>query len=190
MLRVATFSTPHHITLHALLTIMALNLFGYDDFFWPPPHPYAQLDHHGLVDVEKDENWMMMPVIPNLVRSDDMKLHTSSPGYEVHEADGKYIICVDLPGVKLADVSAQVENEGRTLRIFGSRQTASEDGSKTQTVKFLKRFAIGNHMDADHLTATLEDGVLTLTAPVKEKVKVPVHTIVITEGKTDEKKEE
>jgi hypothetical protein len=31
--------------------------------------------------------------------------------------------------------------------------------------------------------------VLTLSAPVKEKVKIPVQTIAITEGQTDEKKE-
>lgn len=174
---------------------MALNPFfsspflGVDDFFCPP-HPYAQLDHHGLVNNEKVENWMIMPVIPNLVRNEDIVLHTSSPGYEIHKADGKFIIYVDLPGVKLADVLAQVENEGKTLRISGSRQIVSEDGSTTQTVRFLKRFAIGSHMDVDHMAATLADGVLTLTAPVKEKVQIPVHTIVITEGTTDEKKEE
>jgi HSP20 family protein len=151
-------------------------LFGFDDFFWPS---FPRMDDTDL----------LLPVIPNLVRNDDMILQSSSPGYEIHKADGKYMISVDVPGVKAADISVQVEDEGKILHISGGRHVVKDDGKTTHTMKFSKRFTIGSHMDIDKLSANLADGVLTLTAPVKEKVKIPVQTIAITEGKTDEKKE-
>ena len=88
-----------------------------------------------------------MPVIPNIPRSDDMSLLRSSPGYEINEHDGKYLISVDVPGCKRTDMR----------------------GGKSTETKFSKRFTIGDNVDIDKMTASLSDGVLTLTAPIKKK---------------------
>ena len=164
---------------------MALNrfqhdrpLFGFDDFLWPRP----------LLFDDPLKDLMLMPVIQNLDRNDDMILRASSPGYEIHQLDGKYQISVDVPGVKASDITVNLEHEGKVLHISGGRKSTQDDGSYSE-MKFEKRFTIGSNMDVDKITANLADGVLTLTAPVKEEVKKPVHTIAITEGKPEEKKE-
>jgi HSP20 family protein len=163
-------------------------LYGFHDFFWPTPPFHHHRHPWHTTDLDKHGDWMLMPVIPNLIRTTDMILHTSSPGYEIHQSGGKYMICVDLPGVKVGDMSVHVEEDGKVLHVVGGRQLVAEDGTKTQT-KFSKRFSIGSHMDVDHITANLEDGVLTITAPAKEKVETPGHVIAITEGKADGKVE-
>ena len=61
----------------------------------------------------------MMPVIPNFPRTDDMTLLRSSPGYEINEHDGKYMISVDVPGVKASDMNVDLENDGKVVHISG-----------------------------------------------------------------------
>lgn len=158
---------------------MALSIFSRDPFLfglneWLAPSPF----------IARDPFDDLMPVIRSLDRNlDDMVLRHSSPGYEINENDEKYQISMDLPGVKASDVSAQVEQNGRVLRVSGGRKV-TQDGKTTET-KFEKRFTIGMNVDTSKLTASLSDGVLTVTAP---KVKVPEPVLIkITEGTADNK---
>lgn len=132
----------------------------------------------------------MMPVLSdNFPRTDDMMLLKSSPGYEINEQEGKYMISVDLPGVKREDMNVDLEDDGKVVHIYGGRKVVK--GGETMETKFSKRFTIGDNVDVDKISANLKDGVLTLTAPIKEKVEPPVKRIAITEGAMDleEKKE-
>jgi len=88
-------------------------------------------------------------------------------------------------------MTVDLENEGKVLHISGGRKIVK--GDEIAETKFSKRFTIGDNVDIDKMTANLSDGVLTLTAPVKEEVKPEPKRITITEGKmdmdVDEKKE-
>jgi HSP20 family protein len=159
-------------------------LLGFDDCFSPTQQPTRRsVDASG--EKENDKR-AIMPVIPNLIRKNDMILQASSPGYEMFETDGKLMICMDVPGIKLADVSVQVEDDGKVLHIAGKRQgPTANNGATMHTMKFSKRFTIGNRVDVDRMTANLSDGVLSITAPVKEKTSIPDHAILITENLDD-----
>lgn len=126
---------------------------------------------------------VLMPVIPNFPRSDDISLLRSSPGYEINELDGKYLISVDVPGCKRTDMNVDVEEEGKVLHIHGGRKIL-RGGTSTET-KYSKRFTIGDNVDIDKMTANLSDGVLTLTAPIKKKEEVKPTRIAITNGPMD-----
>lgn len=161
---------------------MALNQYyrnplfsGFDDFFSPTPF------------FARDPFLEHMPVIPGLLRDDDMQLMRSSPGYEINETKDKYSIAVDVPGVRAEDMNIQLENEGRVLHISGGRKVEKE-GTVRET-KFEKRFTIGDNVDKEKMTANLNDGVLVLTAPKIEKKEVPTRKIMITQGPHEEKKE-
>ena len=152
--------------------------FGFDDFFAPVPFMRDPFD-----------DWM--PVIQNFDRDlDNMVLRRSSPGYEINENDDKYQIAMDVPGVKASDITAQLENHGKTpvLHVSGGRKVV-KDGTTTET-KFEKRFTIGQNIDASQLTANLADGVLTVSAPKIKKDEPEPMKIEITEHKAimDEKK--
>ena len=161
---------------------MALNRYnplfgrGFDDFFAPSPF------------FVRDPVFDLMPVIPNLIRDDDTStLLRSSPGYEITEHEGKYQIAVDVPGVKASDMTVKLENDGRVVHISGGRKITK--GDTVSETKFEKRFTIGDNIDKTKITANLADGVLVLTAPKVEKKEPVVHTIAITEGPHEEKKE-
>lgn len=163
-------------TLRKLILTMALSrfthtnpFFGFDDFFSPTPVVFR--------------NSLFEDLVP---RDDDFNLFRSSPGYQIGEVDGKYRIEVDLPGVKTGDVKVELENDGKVLHIFGGRKVTRGD-SVTET-RFEKRFTIGEDADIEKMTANLSDGVLTLTAPKKEKVEPAKKFIEITEGPVEEKK--
>ena len=146
-------------------------------------------DDHSLFPVPftRDPFFENMPVIESLFRDDDMQLTHSSPGYEINETADKYNIAVDVPGVRMQDMTVNLENEGRVLHISGGRKY--EKDGVTRETKFEKRFTIGDNVDKDKLTANLNDGVLVLSAPKVKKTEEPVRNIMITEGKMEEKKE-
>jgi len=129
----------------------------------------------------------LMPVVPNVDREFSSLLR-SSPGYEISEKDDKYQIHVDVPGVRASDMSINLENDNRVIHISGGRKV-EKDGSMTET-RFEKRFTVGNNVNVEKMTANLENGVLTLTAPKIEKKEKPKFTIAITEGPTGEEKKE
>lgn len=129
---------------------------------------------------------LLMPVVPRFTQNDDMFLRHSSPGYEIHETENEYTIAVDVPGIKAADMTVDLENGGKVLKIAGGRKVVREGG--TSETKFEKRFTIGSNIDANELKANLADGVLVLKTP-KRKEENHVRKIAITEGPVEEKKE-
>lgn len=155
------------------------------------------LDPFGSIFDDPTENSLWMPVIPNLPRASDMNVLSTSPGYEIsHTDDGKtYHISMDIPGVQASDIKVNVEEGGKVLHISGGRKHSetSQDGKTTSKFvsRFEKRFTIGNTVDVDQMKANLENGVLTLTAPVKADKAPVVRTIPIaTNAAIEENKEE
>ena len=140
---------------------------GFDDFFSTPVFPHVPVPF--LTDIDRDP---------------DMVLRHSSPCYEITENDKQYQLAVDVPGVKRDDINIELEQD-RMLRISGGRKvhTTQKDGStKTSESKFQKRFVMDESIDKEHVSANLEDGVLTITAPKRIDHK-KVQKIAITEGR-------
>ena len=90
------------------------------------------------------------------------------------------MISLDLPGVKRSDMNVDLENDGKIVHIHGGRKMV--EGGKTTETKFSKRFTIGENIDIEKMTANLNDGVLTLTAPIKKKEEPQPKRIAIQEG--------
>ena len=157
---------------------MALNLFstfvlpaGFDDLF--DPNPFSAND--------------LMPVLGKRRQNgggdnENSMLTRSSPGYEIHEDDKQYTIAIDVPGVKMEDMTIKLEENGRVLHLSGGRKI--KRGDKVSETKFVKRFTIGHNVDTENIRANLSDGVLEVTAPKKEAKS---QVIKIMEGRADEK---
>lgn len=84
----------------------------------------------------------------------------TQPEFTVQESDEAVTVTAHVPEtVRLEDIDVQVR-EGSILHIQGGRS------DKYSHVSFEKTFALGRHMDADAITASLSrKGILTVKAP-------------------------
>ena len=143
---------------------------GFDDFFSPASFP-----EFAAVPFLTNQNNRGPP---------DMVLRRSSPCYEVTENDDQYQLAVDVPGVKLSDINIELLEHDRVLRISGGRKVhkTGEGGTVIDSeTKFEKRFVLDHNIDTEKVTANLQDGVLTITAP-KDVERKTIQKIAITEG--------
>jgi HSP20 family molecular chaperone IbpA len=116
-----------------------------------------------------------MPLMRNLETNADAILRQSSPCFEIHEDDTKFQLSVEVPGVKVEDMTVQVEQNGRVLRLSGGRKI--KKGDEVTETHFEKSFRLHRNIDASKITANLADGILIVTAPKGEAtttVNIPV----------------
>ncbi|KAL2525790.1 17.6 kDa class I heat shock protein 3 [Abeliophyllum distichum] len=93
------------------------------------------------------------------------------------ETPEAHIFKADLPGLKKEEVKVEVE-EGGVLQISGERSKEQEEKNdkwhrvERSSGKFLRRFRLPENAKTNQVTASMENGVLTVTVP-KEEVKKP-----------------
>jgi HSP20 family molecular chaperone IbpA len=88
-----------------------------------------------------------------------------TPNSEIESSDDTFQVAVDLPGVERADVSVTQEDD--FLVIEAMRQRGNDGQPKR---KYKKRFDfVENEVDMDKIEASLNNGVLVVSAPKKKK---------------------
>jgi HSP20 family protein len=93
-----------------------------------------------------------------------------------------FYVHFDLPGVDASTIDVTVEKN--VLSVSGERNFAPQEGDEVLVRErprgaFRRQLFLGDTLDASHLEATYEAGVLTLTIPVAEAAKprkVEIHT--------------
>lgn len=82
---------------------------------------------------------------------------------EIEEAETAYLVRYEIPGVKKDHVTLQIE--GRELSVKVQRKLKNSEEFVTQD----SQLKLSEWVQVDAITATLEDGILTLTVPKVEK---------------------
>ena len=108
---------------------------------------------------------------------------------DLYRSGDHYVLHADLPGVDPDSVDVSVD--GGILTVTAQRSERTEDDvqwlvSERFTGGYLRRLSLGQDIDADHIAATYQNGVLTLTLPVAERAKP--RRIEITPGAPEETK--
>jgi HSP20 family protein len=93
---------------------------------------------------------------------------------DLYRSGDHYVLHADLPGVDPGSVDVSVDNG--TLTIRAERTSRTEESvqwlaSERFTGSFLRQLSLGDGIDSDAISATYENGVLTVTIPVAEKAK-------------------
>ncbi|WP_155059491.1 Hsp20/alpha crystallin family protein [Streptomyces blattellae] len=105
-----------------------------------------------------------------------------SPAADMRETDNAYVIEAELPGIKRDDID--IEMSERELRITGEYQERAREGTVRRSTRrggrFEYRALLPADLSPDEVSATLHDGVLTVTVPKAQATK-PRH-IEITES--------
>ena len=105
-------------------------------------------------------------------RSDEQ---SNSLALDVAEQDDKFIVKASVPGINPEDIEVTL-NEG-VLTIKGETKEDHEVKEENYHLRerhfgsFMRRIALPSNVDAEHVEATNENGVLTLTLPKAENVK-------------------
>ena len=98
-----------------------------------------------------------------------------TPLVDIYEADGKFLVRTELPGVDKDDVSVSIDEN--LLTIKGKKHfIEAKDGEKwkrveTQYGEFSRSFTLPENIDADKVSAAYKDGVLELSVPKIEPAK-------------------
>ena len=109
------------------------------------------------------------------------------PPADVTVSDGHVLLTMDVPGVRSEDLS--IELLGDQLYVRGERKRpALPDGAAWQHLergvgRFERRVKVPDGVDPDAITASLDDGVLSLIVPKPERLKP--RAITIEPGKED-----
>jgi HSP20 family protein len=90
------------------------------------------------------------------------------PPTNVYETKEAFVVRAEVPGLTEGDVSVSVEDEALVLR--GERKTEVPAGyhvhlRERAPIAFTRKLPLPVRVDADAVTATLKDGVLTVTLP-------------------------
>lgn len=113
-----------------------------------------------------------------------------TPRMDIYEADEKYVLSLDLPGVKSDDV--QIELEDNNLVIHGTRQGVQESqGERYHRVErvfgeFRRSVQLPRGVDREQIAADYQDGVLSVTLPktrdkATRKIQIrTAHTVAAT----------
>ncbi|MGN6324430.1 Hsp20/alpha crystallin family protein [Pseudolysinimonas sp.] len=85
-----------------------------------------------------------------------------------------YVLNADLPGIDPGSVDIDVD--GQLLTIRAERTPRSQDGVKwiareRSAGSFLRQFTLGQGIETSGISASYENGVLSVVIPVAEKAK-------------------
>ena len=85
-----------------------------------------------------------------------------------------YVLSADLPGIDPGSVDIDVD--GQLLTIRAERTLRGREGVKwlareRQSGSFLRQLSLGQGVDTENISATYENGVLSVTIPVSERAK-------------------
>jgi HSP20 family protein len=108
---------------------------------------------------------------------------------DLYRSGDHYVLHADLPGVDPDSVDVSVD--GGILTVTAQRSERTEQdvqwlSSERFTGSYMRRLSLGQDIDAEHIAATYQNGVLTVTLPVAARAQ-PRH-IEITPGAREETK--
>jgi len=101
------------------------------------------------------------------------------PRANILENKDAYILDLEMPGVSKEGIEITVENNELTL--IGRRTAAETKGEvvyrECRPLDYRRVFDLDPSIDASHISAKMEQGVLTLTLPKAESVKPKKITV-------------
>lgn len=93
---------------------------------------------------------------------------------DAYRRGNDFKIHLDLPGVDPGSIDLTVEKDVLTVQATRTWTAAEDDQVAVQERiqgVFKRQLLLGEGLDRDHVAATYEDGVLTITIPVAEQAK-------------------
>ena len=109
---------------------------------------------------------------------------------DLYRDQDQYILTADLPGVDPGSVDVDVD--GQLLTVRANRTAAAHENAKWLAQErphgtYLRQFSLGEGVDSSRISASYDNGVLSVHIPVSEKAK-PRKIQVTSAAQPDEAK--
>ncbi|KQR20012.1 heat-shock protein Hsp20 [Agreia sp. Leaf335] len=109
---------------------------------------------------------------------------------DLYRDGDQYVLSADLPGIDPGSVDVDVD--GQLLTIRAKRTAAAHEGVKWLAQErpngdYLRQFSLGDGVDSEKISASYDNGVLSVIIPVSERAK-PRKVEVKTVQSADEQK--
>ena len=131
------------------------------------------LPARNLLDAHGDVNRMFDGLLGSAVRN----VGAVQPmAVDVHESAAGYTLQFDLPGIKSEDVKIRVHDGQLSVSAERAANPPAGDGVRTHRQErvhgsFARSFTLRRPVDTAGITATSQDGLLTLFVPRAEEAK-------------------
>jgi HSP20 family protein len=106
------------------------------------------------------------------------------PVTDAYETPQAYVVQIELPGLDRSKIRLEVKD--RELWVYGERRMLKEVAGATYQIlersygPFARKFMLPSHANTDKITASTQDGLLTITVP-KEAQSSSVTKIKVIE---------
>jgi HSP20 family protein len=98
-----------------------------------------------------------------------------SPALDLYQSNDNLIAVVELPGMRKEDIEISLHDGTLTISGERKRESSSNDDKAERTQRYIGAFrrsiALPTRVDANKVSATYRDGILTVTLPKAEEVK-------------------
>ena len=134
---------------------------------WNPMNDFMRM--------QNEMNRYFNGIAPSKKTDEDYESAVWSPKVDITEDADKYVLMFDIPGV--AKEQVKMNYADNTLKISGERKSHEEKEDLTchriERVhgKFYRSFDFPTMVNAENISASFKDGVLTVTVPKAEEVK-------------------
>jgi len=97
-----------------------------------------------------------------------------TPALDLYENNDNLIAVVELSGMRKEDIEISLHDG--MLAISGERKSGTPEGDKAERTeryigKFRRSITLPSRVDANKVSATYKDGILTITLPKAEEAK-------------------
>jgi HSP20 family protein len=96
---------------------------------------------------------------------------------DLYEDKDNNFVRAELPGVDRKNINVEMVDD--YLTVSGSRKVFAADGKESESIEFSRSVSIPDPVQADKITATYENGVLTVTLPKREEAKPKKVTVEV-----------
>lgn len=93
---------------------------------------------------------------------------------DLYKVEDHYVLTADLPGVDPGSVDVSVDNGTMTLtahRSARSEEAAQWLSNERFSGTYRRQLSLGDDVDTSRISATYENGVLTVSIPLAERAK-------------------
>jgi HSP20 family protein len=103
------------------------------------------------------------------------------PSVEISEGEKEIRVTAEVPGLEEKDVEVLLEDGVLTLK--GEKRSETEDKDRQFSERYYGRFErripLGNEVEDDKVSASFQNGLLTVTLPKTEKAQAKAKRIAI-----------